>query len=171
MATTEKQKSKSSKPSKEIQTTRPTHALSPLEEMDRWFEHVYPRGWLRPFHMEWPSWGERAAPFEGRMPKVDVIDRDEDVVVRAEVPGVDKEDLDISITEHSVTIKGETKHEAKEEKGDYYCSEISRGAFVRTLALPGKVDADKAKAQFKDGVLELTLPKVEKAKRRTIKID
>ena len=69
------------------------------------------------------------------------------------------------------SIKGETKHEEKEEKGDYYRSETSRGAFSRMVSLPADVDESKAKASLKDGVLELTLPKVEKAKRRTIKVD
>lgn len=156
---------------KEIEVTRPTHALSPMEEMDRWFGGSFPRAWLRPFGMEWPSWGELAARFEGRMPKVDVIDRDDEVVVRAEVPGVEKSDLDVSVSDNTVTIKGETKREEKEEKGDYYRCEISRGAFTRTVGLPGIVDAENAKAQFSDGVLELTMPKVEKAKRRAVKID
>lgn len=171
MAKEEKKESKGSTAGKEIQAARPTRALSPFDEMDRWFEDFFPHGWLRPFRREWPSWGELAAPFEGRMPKVDVIDRDDAVVVRAEVPGVDKKDLDVSMTERSVTIKGESSHESKEEKGDYYRSEISRGSFLRTVALPSDVDTDKARAQFKDGVLELTLPKVVKAKRRTVKID
>jgi HSP20 family protein len=93
------------------------------------------------------------------------------VVVRAEVPGVEKDDLDISVSDNTVTIKGETRREEKEEKGDYYRSEISRGTFTRTVMLPGVVATDKAKAKFKDGVLELKLPKVEKTKRRTVKID
>jgi HSP20 family protein len=105
------------------------------------------------------------------MPKVDVIDRDEEVVVRAEVPGVEKDDLEVSVSDNTVTIKGETKHEQKEEKGNYFRSEISRGSFTRTVTLPGVVDTDKAKASFKDGVLELTMPKGEKARRRTVKVD
>jgi HSP20 family protein len=92
------------------------------------------------------------------------------VVIKAELPGVEKKDLDVSVTETSVTIKGTTSHEEKEEKGDFYRCEISRGAYARTVGLPSYVDADKAKASFKDGVLELTLPKVEKSKRRSIEI-
>lgn len=159
------------KAGKEIEVSRPARALSPFEEMERWFEGSFPRGWMRPFHIEWPRLGELAAPFEGRMPKVDVIDRDDEVLVRAEVPGVDKNDLDVSVSDNSVTIKGETKREEKEEKGDYYRCEISRGSFARTVLLPSDVDIEHTKAQFKDGVLELTLPKIEKTKRRTIKID
>ena len=173
VAKEKKQQGKAPKTGKELEVSRPARVLSPMEEMEHWFENFFPRGggWMRQFRGGWPSWGELAAPFEGRMPKVDVIDREDEVVIRAEVPGVDKKDLDVSMTEHSVTIKGETSKEHKEEKGDYYRSEISRGSFVRTVALPCEVDTDKAKAKFKDGLLELTLPKLEKAKRRSIKID
>jgi HSP20 family protein len=104
------------------------------------------------------------------MPKVDVIDRDEDVLVRAELPGVEKKDLEISTSDTSVTLKATTRHEEKEEKGDYYRCEITRGSFARTIALPSQVQSDKAKANLKDGVLELTLPKVEKSKRRTVTV-
>lgn len=91
--------------------------------------------------------------------------------MRAEVPGVKKEDLDVSTTDNTVTIKGSTRHEEKEEKGDYYRSEITRGSFSRTVALPSEVDSAKAKARYKDGILELTLPKVNKSKRRTVKVE
>ena len=154
-----------------IEVSRPMRAITPFEEMDRWFDNAFPRGWLQPMRSAWPSWGELAAPLEGRMPKMDVIDRDEEVLVRAEVPGVEKDDLEVSVSDNTVTIKGETKLEEKEEKGDYYRCEISRGAFTRTVALPDHVDTEHTKAKFKDGVLELTLPKIEKAKRRNIKID
>jgi HSP20 family protein len=153
---------------KEIQKAAPARTLSPFEEMDRWFESFFPRGWMRPMRWEWP---ELPAAFEGRMPRVDVIDREAEIVVRAEVPGVDKKDLDVSVTENAVTIQGSTRHEEKEERENYYRREITRGAFSRTVALPGDVDSSKAKASFKEGVLELTIPKVEKAKRRSVTID
>ena len=155
----------------EIQKVTPTRALSPFEEMDRLFEGYFPRGWMQAFRREWPLWGELAAPLEPRLPHVDIIDRDEEVLVRAAVPGIDKKDLDVSITENTVTIKGITSHEQKEEKGDYFRREITRGSFSRTLALPSGVDSSKAKAKFKDGVLEITLPKVETSKKRTIKLE
>lgn len=154
----------------ELQASELSRPPTPFEEMERWFGDVFPRGWTRPFRGDWPSWEQMASAFEGRMPKVDVIDRDDEVVVRAEVPGVEKERLDVSVSDNAVTIKGETKREHKEEKGDYYRREMSRGAFTRTVSLPANVNADEAKANFKDGVLELSLPKVEKAKRRSIKI-
>ena len=154
----------------EMQKAAPIRALSPFEEMDRMFESFFPRGWMQPFRREWPSLGGMAAPFEGKMPKVDVIDRDAEIVVRAEVPGVDKKNIDVTMTDSTVTIKGSTSHEEKEEKGNYYRCEISRGAFSRTVALPAGVDASKAKAKFQDGVLELTMPKMEKTKRVSVKV-
>lgn len=171
MADQQKKELQSAGKSKEGQITRASRALSPFDEMDRLFENFLGRAALRPFRSEWPSWGELAAPLEGRVPKVDVIDRDDQIVVRAEVPGIKREDLDVSVSDNTVTIKGETRHEEKEEKGDFYRHEISRGAFARTVALPHTVSTEDVKARFKDGVLELTLPKVEKAKRRNITID
>jgi HSP20 family protein len=136
---------------------------TPFVEVERLFDDFFGRRWLRP--SAWERFPEMAA-----MPSVDVIDRDDEVVVRAEVPGYKKEDIEISVSDSSLTIKGETKTEEKEEKGDYYRCEISRGAFTRTVELPAAVDDSKAKASMKDGVLELTLPKVEKSKRHTITI-
>ncbi|HEV56721.1 MAG TPA: Hsp20/alpha crystallin family protein [Phycisphaerales bacterium] len=155
-----------------IQKAEPvSRALSPFEEMDRLFEAMMPRRWMRPMRWEWPSLSDIAQPFEGRMPKVDVIDRDNEILVKAELPGVKKEDIDISVSDNSITLRGCTSHESKEEKGDYYRMEMSRGEFTRTLTLPADVDSDKAKAAYKDGVLELTLPKLTKSKRRAIKVE
>ncbi len=148
----------------------PARALSPFEEMDRMFDQYFRRGWMRPWRFEWPSFPEVSLP-DMKVPKVDVVDRESEVVVKAEVPGVDKKDIDISVGEDTVTIKGSTRHEEKEEKGDYYRCEISRGAFSRTVAQPANVDGSKTKANFKDGVLELVLPKVEKSKRHSIKLE
>jgi len=132
-------------------------------DMDRLFDDFLGRRWLRP-----AGW-ERFAELPG-FPSVDVIDRDDEVLVRADVPGYKKEDIDISVSNSTLTIKGETKTEEKEEKGDYYRCEISRGAFSRMVPLPAEVDDAKAKASMKDGVLELTLPKLEKSKRHSIAI-
>jgi HSP20 family protein len=160
------------KPTKqEVQKVEPSKGLSPFEEMERMFDNYFSRGWMRPFQFDWPSFPKAAAPFEGKTPSVDVIDRDNEVIIKAELPGVDKKDLDISVTRNTVTIKGTTSHEDKEEKGDYYRCEMSRGSYMRTLSLPAEVDETKSKAKFKDGVLELTVPKVTKSKRHSVKID
>ncbi|MDH4275703.1 MAG: Hsp20/alpha crystallin family protein [Gammaproteobacteria bacterium] len=153
-----------------LQKTEPMRALSPFEEMDRMFDQFMRRGWMRPWRMEWPGFSDLALP-EMKLPKVDVVDREAEIVIKAEVPGVEKKDLDISVSEDTVTIKGATRREEKEEKGDYYRREISSGAFLRTVVLPTTVDSSRAKANFRDGILELTLPKVEKAKRHNVKVE
>jgi HSP20 family protein len=149
----------------------PAAALTPFEEMDRVMhrlsEDFLPRGWLRRMRWEWPEWREMPVL---RMPHVDVVDRDEDVMVRAEVPGMDKKDLDISVTENTVTIKGARKEEKNEEKGEYYRREISESSFSRTVALPADVDGSRAKASCSDGVLELVMPKLKKSTRHTVKV-
>ena len=151
--------------------TTAQRALSPFEEMDRLFDQFFHRGWMRPFHLDWPRLPEVPWGFEGKVPKVDVIDRDDEVVVKAELPGVEKDDIELSLTDNTVTIKGSTMHEEKEERGDYYRSEISRGSFSRTVSLPAMVDGENAKASFKHGVLTLELPKIEESKRKKIEID
>lgn len=149
----------------------PSHLISPFEEMERLFEGLMPVDWPRGMQWEWPRLARMRMPLEGKLPRVDVIDREAEIVVRAEIAGVDKKDLDVSVTNDSVTIKGSTRQESKEEKGDFYRCEIAQGAFARTVPLPCSVAGDKAKATFKDGMLELVLPKLEPAKRRSIKVE
>jgi HSP20 family protein len=152
---------------------RAEHGLmpSPFEEVERLFEGFFPRGWLRPQRWEWPALGDVALPFAGRMPRVDVIDRDTELLVRAELPGVDKQDLEVNVTDDAVTIKATTRHEKQEEQGDYHRCEILRGAFSRSISLPADVDIDAAKANFSNGLLELTLPKLGKPAKRRIKVE
>jgi HSP20 family protein len=105
-------------------------------------------------------------------PALDVIERDEEVIVRAAVPGMKKQDLEVSVSGTLLTLRSSgAAKQAKEEEGEYYRAEIPRGAFERTLALPAEVDDARARATLKDGVLELALPKLEKARRRRIRID
>jgi len=155
----------------DMQQVEPAHVLSPFEEMERMFDNFFERRWLHRFQKGWPSFPKLAAPFKGITPSVDVIDRDDEVVVKAELPGVDKKDLEVSVSQNTVTIKGSTSREEKEEKGDYYRCEISRGSYARTLSLPADIDEENTKASFKDGILELTLPKLKKSKRRTVKVE
>jgi HSP20 family protein len=142
---------------------RMPRAVGPFGEIDRLFEEFLGRRLPRAFGWEREGMAEFG-------PNVDVIDRDEEVLVRAELPGYKKEDIEVSVSGSMLTLKGETRSEEKEEKGNYYRCEISRGAFSRTLELPADVDESKARASMKDGMLELTLPKLEKAKRHTITI-
>ncbi|MGD9983242.1 MAG: Hsp20/alpha crystallin family protein [Porticoccaceae bacterium] len=153
----------------EVQKAAPPRALRPFEEIDSLFDQFLRRNWIRPWHLDWPALPELSLP-ELKAPKVDVLDREAEIVVKAEIPGVDKKDIDISVGEDSVTIKGETRKEEKEEKGDYYRCEISSGSFSRTIPLPTTVDGAKATASFKDGILELTLPKLKATKRHKISV-
>jgi HSP20 family protein len=137
-----------------------------FDEMERMFEHMMsssPTGWLHPARMEWPG-------LQAGSPKVDVIDRENDILLRAEVPGMKKEDIEVTMTDDLVTIRGSAQKEEKREEGDYYYSETSRGEFSRSVTLPAHVDGSKAKATYTDGMLELTLPKLQSAKRHKIDI-
>jgi len=160
----------SSQPAK-AERPAPAGQLQPFDEFERFFDRFFRRGGLRPFDWERPHFGELFERFESRMPRIDVIDRDEDVLVRAEIPGVDKTDLDISMTDNMLTIKGHSGGEPKETKGEqFYRCEISRGAFSRSVSIPTNVDTVKASATMKDGVLEIVLPKMEGSKRQTIPV-
>jgi len=162
---------KENKKSTEVEKVSPARALNSFEEMDRMFDDFFSRGWMRPFRFSQPSWSHLPAPFEGRVPQVDIVERDDEVFVKAELPGIEKDDVEITMTENSVTIKGSSKAEDKEEKGDYHRCEISQGSFSRTLSLPGQVDTNKARASFKNGVLNLTIPKLSKSKHTNIKVE
>ena len=142
----------------------PFRSSTMLEEMEKMFENFFPQGWLHPSRLER---GLLAA----SLPQVDVIDRDDHILVRAAVPGITKDDLEVSTTDHTVTIRGCSSYESKEEEGEYYRQEIGGGSFLRTVSLPASVDEANCKAVFKDGLLELTLPKTESAKRHSVKID
>jgi HSP20 family protein len=107
----------------------------------------------------------------GRMlPAVDVYQTEEDVVVRAALPGIQADDVHIAVTGDVLTIKGEMKEQANRQEKSYHLREQRYGAFERTLSLPTAVVSDKAKAEFEDGVLVVTLPKAEEVKSRTITV-
>lgn len=157
--------------SKQSKKVTPLRALSPIEEMERMFGGLFPRVRVQPLDWQWPSWGEMTSLVEAKMPKLDIIERDNEVLVRAELAGVDKKDIDVSVTDRTVSIKGCTEKETREEKGDYFRSEISRGSFSRTATLPCDVAGERAKASFSNGILELTIPKLEASKRHPIKVE
>ncbi|MGI9292510.1 MAG: Hsp20/alpha crystallin family protein [Pseudomonadales bacterium] len=143
--------------------------LSPFDVMDREFDSMFRRGWRHPLLGGFNDWkGEPA--FEGKVPSVDVIDQDAQVLIKAELPGVDKKDVDVSVTDETVSIKGKSSYDNEEEKGDYYRREISQGSFERVLAIPANVNSAKAKATFRDGMLEISLPKTEKTNRKKVNV-
>jgi len=157
---------------RDVKKVVPDHVLTPIEEMEHMFDDFFARRWVRPFDSYHSFWRDMPTPFIDRaFPRVDIINRDNELVLRAQVPGVDKKDLVVSMTDNAVTMKGHSSHEEKEERGDYYRRECSSGSFSRTFALPDEVDGSKAKATFNDGILELTIPKNEASKPHNIQID
>ncbi len=144
--------------------------LSPFEEIERDFDSMFRRGWRHPLMERLSDFGLES-PFAGKSPSVDVIDQDDQVLIRAELPGIDKKDIDVTVTDETVSIKGTSSSEKEEEKGDYHRREISQGSYERVVAIPANVDSSKAKATMRDGVLELSLPKTEKANRKKIEVE
>jgi HSP20 family protein len=155
----------------ELTEAVPRREIDIVDEMDRMFDTLFQRGWMRPFRDVWPQWARFDDTFDLGTPRVDVIDRDDELLVRAEVPGVDKKDLGVDLTGQHLRIQGKRGREEKTEEGEFVRSEIARGTFSRTVRLPEDLDFDKAKADFKDGILEVHLPKIHKTERRQIKVD
>ena len=146
-------------------TERSGSMLSPFEEVERWFNEA----WSSPFSLlarrTFPMFG--AEDFEKLNPAVDMYDEGKELVMKADLPGVKKEDLHLDLTENVLTLSGEKKTEETVEKGGYYRSERSYGRFTRSFELPSDVDTEKITASIKDGVLEIRLPKTEKAETAT----
>jgi len=154
--------------SKELAKVEPTKAISPIEEMERWFEDVF----RKPFSLLRPSWFPRVRfpEIEEITPTIDVFEEGDNVVVKAELPGMGKEDIDVKVTDDIIIISGEKKKEEKVEKKNYYRMERSYGSFTRSLRLPTEVQTEKAVAKFKEGVLEVRIPKTEEAKKKEKKV-
>lgn len=104
------------------------------------------------------------------MPAFDVSETENELIVKAEVPGMEKKDIDISLSDGVLTIKGEKRQEKEDKKEHYYTAERRYGAFSRTIPLPVEVDTNKVDATYKEGVLEITLPKSETAKAKKIEV-
>ena len=156
------------KKSKDLVKTEPSKLMSPFEELERRFEPMF----RHPLSMFVPSWIPRLKmpELEGLNPSVDIFEDGKDIVVKTELPGLKKEEVDVKLTGNSITISGEKKKEDKVDKKDYYRFESSYGSFTRTLSLPSEVQTDKAKAQFKNGVLEIRVPKTEEAVKKEKKV-
>jgi HSP20 family protein len=158
-------KGKSSE-TKAVTKAEPSIVLSPFHDMERWFEDFF----RRPFFG--PSWLPRlrTPEFEEISPSIDLFTEGDDVVVKAELPGMKKEDIDVSVTDNTITVSGEKRKEEKVEKKDYYRLERSYGSFSRSFSLPAEVQTEKVTAKFKDGILEIRIPKTEEAKKKEKKV-
>ncbi len=109
--------------------------------------------------------------FSGWTPALDLYEEKDNLVVKVELPGMKREDIDVSLHEGSLSISGERKSEEKHQDADVYRTERFFGRFQRTVTLPTPVAADKVKAQYKDGILTITLPKTEEAKPKRIDVN
>jgi HSP20 family protein len=108
--------------------------------------------------------------FSSLTPCFDVSETDAEIKVTAELPGMDEKDIDVTLEDNVLVVKGEKKEEHEEDKKGYYYSERRYGHFQRVIPLPSEIDESKVSANFKNGVLQLSLPKTERAKARTKKI-
>lgn len=104
-------------------------------------------------------------------PAVDIYEKNDAVVVKAELPGVEKDQISVEVKDGILTLRGERKFERDVKEESYHRIERSYGTFLRSFSLPVSVDQDKVKAAFRDGVLEVELPKKEQAKPKQVKVD
>jgi HSP20 family protein len=141
----------------------PRRAIRDLEDLSQRFEDVF--GW--PFHSPLIRFG-----FQGEewIPPIEMYEKDDKFAIRAELPGIKEEDIDISVSGNMLIIKGERKQETEVDEDDYYCCERSYGSFLRSIDLPLNADTDKIEANTDDGVLEVTIPKTGETKAKKISI-
>jgi HSP20 family protein len=144
----------------EISPWRPFRDLERMRrEMDRLWDSFFEG---RP--------GRRVEETGEWLPSLDVSETKDNLVVKAELPGLDPKDIDISVANGVLSIKGEKKQEKEEKEENYHLIERSYGSFVRSVRLPKDVQGEKISASYKNGILKVTLPKSEEAKKKEIKI-
>jgi HSP20 family protein len=135
-----------------------------LEDMERRFRKIFGR----PFQPA--MWGR--FPFEEMrwVPALEMFEKEDKFVVRAELPGIDEKDVDVSVVGNVLTIKGERKTETEVKEQEYHWSEHSYGTFFRSLTLPSNVDAEKIEASYEKGVLEVSIPKAAGIRPKKISV-
>jgi len=151
---------------RELTKWRPFRELAPFRE----FERV-----RREMDHLWDSffeWRPAVAATEGRewLPALDLAETDKDLIVKCEVPGIDGKDIDISLTDNLLTIKGEKAQEKEGKEENYHFVERSYGSFSRSIELPKAVNSEKITASYKNGILRIVLPKSEETKKKEIKV-
>jgi HSP20 family protein len=128
--------------------------------MERRMDELFSRRALRRLPMTEQEW----------LPAVEMYEKEDSYVVKAELPGMKLEDVDVSLSDDILTVKGEKKAEYEVSEKDYHFNERSYGSFMRSVRLPSNVDAKKIEAFFEDGVLEVTLPKAAEVKSKKITV-
>ena len=155
------------KETKAVTPWRPFMDLTRWErDMDQMMDDFFGRR-FRPWR---PDRWFRPDDLEIRGPAIDLFEEKDEIVVKAELPGMAKENIEVNLTDHTLTIKGEKKKEEEIKEENYFRAERAYGSFLRTLELPADVHADKVKASFKNGILEVRLPKTEEAKTKEVKV-
>ena len=153
-----------------IERWRPRWGITPwtpfreLDEIERRLDEALGRQLLP------RRWRHFLAEEKGWAPAIEMFEKEDKFVIKAELPGMKEEDIDISIVGDTLTIKGERKAESEVKEEDYYCCERSYGSFLRSVMLPANVNAEKIGANFEDGVLEIDLPKAAEVKPKKITI-
>jgi len=153
-----------------IEMWRPRRRLQhwrPFANLDEWEQRL--EDMFGPSHT--PFWGLRGPWQEAEwMPSIEVFDKDDKLVMKAELPGMNEEDIDVSVKDNILTIKGERKDENEVKEEEYYRCERFYGSFFRAIPLPSQVDAENIEANYEGGILEITLPKASEEKAKKIKV-
>ncbi len=140
----------------------PFREMSALQErMNQLFADVRGQGNVREEEITRSAW----------IPAVDIFETREAIVLKAELPGITAQDISVEVKDNILILKGEKKFKKETQEENYYRMERSYGSFQRAFTLPGTVQQEKAKATFRDGILEIALPKVEEARPRQIKVE
>ena len=138
--------------------------MSLQQELNDVFDRFFER-FERPFM-------DRSFSFAGfSQPSVDITESDKQIKITVDLPGMDEDDIDVSLTGDVLTIRGERRNEREEDEKGYFLHERSYGAFYRTIPLPPGIETDRAKAEFKKGILRITMPKAANAKDLTKRIE
>ncbi|RLC95225.1 MAG: Hsp20/alpha crystallin family protein [Chloroflexi bacterium] len=142
--------------------TWPWRPFRELEDMESRLGDLFDRAmgpWWRP-----------STTGRGWLPPVEMFEKDDRFVIRAELPGMTQEDIDISIVGDTLTIKGERKADTEIKEENYYHCERAYGSFTRSITIPAAVDTEKVEASYKNGILEINLPKVPEVKPKKVQI-
>jgi len=155
-----------------VKTEAPT-PWRPFMDLDRWegdTERMVDQFFGRTMKPWWPEGWFRSEPMAVNAPSVDVYVDKNDVVISAELPGMNKDDIEVNLSDHMITLKGVKKRKEKVKEENYYYAERTYGSSSRTVELPWDVQGEKVKASFTDGVLVIRLPMAETAKAKSVKV-
>lgn len=149
-----------------LEVWRPKWGLArgPFRDLEREMDQMFSR-----FFREWPS-PRSVGEARGWAPPVDMVDRKDEVLLRADVPGLEQKDIQVTVEDGMLTIKGERKEDKEVKDEEYYAWERWCGSFARSMTLPPGLETDKIRAVFRNGVLEVHLPKSKEAKGKKIEI-